>query len=219
MIIRWSTNFSVLILSFLLSGCFSQNSIKVSKNESRISYDDISARYEHELELLRDIRSIPSSSNQSNKRAKLMSELHDEILLKHEEYNQTRKNKWLKFGSGQYENYPYHHYRVNLDTHVNNLENAGAKVYWKNEGLGRSIQDLMRELDNLKRYIVLHKEYNLERRMIEKKTMLALSNKQEAQKAKAKTKSKKAKAKNKKNNSGEQEESLFSRLKNKLSRK
>ena len=85
--------------------------------------------------------------------------------------------------------------------------------------MGRSIQDLMRELDNLKRYIVLHKEYNLERRMIEKKTMLALSNKQEAQKAKAKIKSKKAKAKNKKNNSGEQEESLFSRLKNKLSRK
>ncbi|HLB40453.1 MAG TPA: hypothetical protein VJJ83_01560 [Candidatus Babeliales bacterium] len=161
------------LTGLLLSGCGGQNSAgKLYREPARLLYDELTSRYEHELELL---QSIKSSNVDEKTRANLTQELQHEILLKHEEYNQDFANQWLPLGRNKYENYPYTNYREHLDQHIKALEKSSQAVYWKNEGLGRAMQDLLRSLDDLRRYIVLHKEYHLERRLLEKKAMLKLS--------------------------------------------
>jgi hypothetical protein len=192
--------FSFMLSSLLiLTGCFNKSSdIKVHRDQARIAYDDTTAKYAHELQLIGKIKALNSNSaghdsNSSNKldretsvsidtvsktenstqsREQLGQALHHEILLKHEEHNRDVERKWINFNSNKYENYPYMQYREDLDQQIQDLETIGSAVYWKHEGLGRSLQDLIQDLNNLRRYIILHKEYSLERRLLEKKAML-----------------------------------------------
>ncbi|HLB94268.1 MAG TPA: hypothetical protein VJJ81_03385 [Candidatus Babeliales bacterium] len=177
----------------ILTGCFNKiTDIKVHRDQARVAYDDTTAKYTRELQLISKIKAL-DNSNSSNKldrkdninidtmgnintstqsREQLGQALHHEILLKHEEHNRDVERQWLKFNSNKYENYPYMQYRADLDQQIQDLETIGSAVYWKHEGLGRSLQDLIQDLNELRRYIILHKEYSLERRLLEKKALL-----------------------------------------------
>ena len=169
----------------VLTGCFNKSSdIKFNRDQARVAYDDAAARYERELSLINQLK-VATDNNINNNldhnlgtsgnhklRQELSQKLQHEILLKHEEYNRDVERQWIKFNSNKYENYPYMHYREHLDQQIQDLEKVGSAVYWKHEGVGRSIQDLIHDLNDLRRYVVLHKEYNLERRLLEKKAML-----------------------------------------------
>lgn len=169
-----------LVISSLLflAGCFNRSSdIKVNRDQARVAYDDTSAKYAHELKLINKIKELSidtmsTAENSTQSREQLSQALHHEILLKHEEHNRDVERQWLKFNSNKYENYPYMQYREDLDQQIQELEKIGSAVYWKHAGLGRSLQDLIQDLNNLRRYIILHKEYSLERRLLEKKAML-----------------------------------------------
>lgn len=168
----------IISLVLILTGCFNKSTdIKVNRDQARVAYDDAAAKYAHELKLISKLKVLNSASNsdtESNRqlRDKLSQDLQHEILLKHEEYNRDIERQWIKFNNNKYENYPYMHYREHLDQQIQDLEKIGTAVYWKHEGLGRSIQDLISDLNDLRRYVILHKEYNLERRLLEKKAML-----------------------------------------------
>lgn len=186
--------FGLVISSLLfLAGCFNKSSdIKVHRDQARIAYDDTTAKYAHELKLISKIKALDHSASHGSSssgskldredniildtstqsREQLGQALHHEILLKHEEHNRNVEQQWIKFNSNKYENYPYMQYREDLDQQIQDLETIGSAVYWKHEGLGRSLQDLIQDLNNLRRYIILHKEYSLERRLLEKKAML-----------------------------------------------
>lgn len=170
----------IISLVLMLAGCFNKSTdIKLNRDQARVAYDDAAAKYQHELSLISKLKTINSTNSssadlESNRqiREKLGQDLHHEILLKHEEYNRDLERQWIKFNNNKYENYPYMHYREHLDQQIQDLEKIGAAVYWKHEGLGRSMQDLISDLNDLRRYVILHKEYNLERRLLEKKAML-----------------------------------------------
>lgn len=157
----------------ILTGCFNKSSdIKVHRDQARVAYDDTTAKYTREIQLISKIKALDNSNSSTQSREQLGQALHHEILLKHEEHNRDVERQWLKFNSNKYENYPYMQYRADLDQQIQDLETIGSAVYWKHEGLGRSLQDLIQDLNELRRYIILHKEYSLERRLLEKKALL-----------------------------------------------
>lgn len=176
-----SLKFSLLAisLSVLLAGCWHKTpDIKVQRDQARVAYDDASAKYAPELKLISKLKAISTadldsvdSTRYAIEREQLNQALHHEILLKHEEYNRDLERQWIKFNSNKYENYPYMHYREHLDQQIQDLEQIGSAVYWKHEGVGRSLQDLVRDLNDLRRYVILHKEYSLERRLLEKRAL------------------------------------------------
>lgn len=174
-------NLFLLLLIIALPNCLFRKSSR-NYDCARASYENVLYRYERDVAIFTAI----NKTNDREEKLRLAHELKDEILLKNEEYNNEQCGGW--FGSKNSEtNYPFTQYRAALDCSIDLLENTQGKLYWKQEGLGKDVQDLINSLDRLRKYIVLDEEYARERHMMERRKILEVE-KKEAKKKKAQVK-------------------------------
>jgi len=152
----------LLALLIFLPGCWFHRSSRKA-DCARAAYENVLHRYDHELKIFTKLY----KESEKEEKLHLERDLKDEILLRHEEFNDERCHKWF-VRRNAYANYPFSQYKQQLDCDINYLVRAKDQLYWKQEGLARSVQNLIEELDRLRRYIVLSREYAEERRMLER---------------------------------------------------
>ncbi len=158
----------LLLLATVLSGCWFRKSSR-KQDCARAAYENILYKYERDISLLEAMQ----QASDKETILRLGNELKDEILLKNEEFNDEQCSGW--FGKkNETANYPFTQYKINLDCNINLLERTKTSLYWKQEGLGKSIQDLIEQLDRLRKYVVLHQEYSHERNMLERRKILEI---------------------------------------------
>ncbi|MBT4855985.1 hypothetical protein HOM50_00045 [bacterium] len=158
----------------LLSGCVMQkdSADQSIQLDARQVYDNSRFEYERELVLFRELNETkdPVAAQTIEKKIK------DEVLLKNEQYNEEHKQQW--FGkrwvhSNSYENFPFIQYKKHLDLYIKKLDSVRDKMYWKSEGVGYLISQLVKELESVRRYIVTNPNYQREHRMIEQQKLQA----------------------------------------------
>lgn len=149
---------------------------------ARAAYENILYKYEREMDLFEGMQ----KAGTREEKLRLEHEFKDEILLKNEEYNKEHSGFFSR--KNEIANYPFTQYKQALDCSVDLLENSKAQLYWKQEGLGKSFQDLVNTLDQMRKYIVLSKEYSDERRMIERRKIMDVEKKDDKKIANASTK-------------------------------
>jgi len=171
----------LLFLVTILPNCIFRKSSR-KYDCARAAYENVLYKYERDLSIF---TSIQKASNREEK-LRLAHELKDEVLLKNEEYNNEQCSTWFGKKSDA-ANYPFTQYRAGLDCNINLLENTQGNLYWKQEGLGKDVQDLINSLDRLRKYIVLDEEYARERHMMERLKILEVE-KKELKKKKAQAK-------------------------------
>jgi hypothetical protein len=174
-----------LSLILFLPSCIFKKSTR-TYDCARAAYENVLYKYDREAAIF---EAMQKAGNRED-RLRFARELKDEVLLKNEEFNDEKKG-WFNRQS-KIANYPFTQYKMNLDANINLLENSKHKLYWKQEGLGKSVQNLINVLDNLRRHIVLHVEYSRERKMLERRKILEV---EKAETKKDKIKAKKAKNK------------------------
>ncbi len=163
------------MLLIFLPNCIFQKSSR-QYDCARAAYENVLYKYERELALLVKIQ----TSNDREEKLSFGHDLNDEILLKNEEYNNEHSSFFAR--KNEVANYPFTQYKKDLDCHIDLLEKTKGKLYWKQEGLGKSFQDLINNLDQLRRYIVLCPEYSQERRMLERRKILEVEQKEQTKK-------------------------------------
>lgn len=144
---------------------------------ARAAYENVLYRYDRELEILAKMDRQPDNEH----RLRLNRELKEEILLKNEEFSDEFWG-WRKHAAVERKNYPYMQYKDKLDHDITLLEAAKAKLYWKQDGLGKSVQGLIEQMDQLRRYVVLHVEYERERKLMEQRKNLQLAAQKDSKK-------------------------------------
>ena len=145
---------------------------------ARAAYENVLYKYDRDVEIFSKISKV----GDKEEKLRLARELKDEILLKNEEFNDEKRG-WFNKKSDT-ENYPFMQYKMNLDNNISLLGRSKDKLYWKQEGLGKSVQELINKLDRLRKYIVLSSEYSRERKMLERRKILIVEQ-AETKKAKA----------------------------------
>lgn len=176
--------FFLMLLVVVLPNCIFRKSSR-KFDCARATYENVLYKYDRELQIFNKM----DNCKDKEESLRLGHELKDDILLKNEEFNDERCHKWFK-QNDQYANYPFTQYKLQLDCDIDVLEQAKNQLYWKQEGLGKSVQDLINQLDRLRRYIVLSADYSQERRMMERRKILELE-KTESQKQVVRKKRKK----------------------------
>jgi hypothetical protein len=158
-------SFYLLILLAFLPNCIFRKSSR-QYDCARAAYENVLYKYE------RDVHVFDAMQNSKDRAShmRLAQELKDEILLKNEEYNAERKH-WFRH-KHESSNYPFTQYKMGLDCNIELLEKTKAQLYWKQEGLAKSVQDLINTLDSMRKYIVLDSEYARERNMMERRKIL-----------------------------------------------
>ncbi len=164
-----------LMLMFL-PGCLFRSSTH-NYDCARAAYENVLYRYDRELELLDKIE----DGLQVEHKGRLNRELKEEILLKNEEFNDDFWGLRKKM-AGDSRNYPYMRYKDKLDHDITLLESAKVKLYWKQDGLGKSVQILIDRMDRLRKYVVLHVEYERERKLMEQRKNMQIAAKKIAHK-------------------------------------
>ncbi len=169
----------LLALLIVLPNCIFKKSSR-NYDCARAAYENILFKYERDMALFESI----NKAKEREEKLRLAHELRDEILLKNEEYNDEHSGLFDR--KNEHANYPFTQYKKALDCNINLLEKTKTQLYWKQEGLGKSFQDLINTLDQLRKYVVLHEEYSRERNMMERRKILAVEKKEHAQKEQAK---------------------------------
>ena len=150
----------------LAPGCAMKKSSDQSVQlDARQMYDNVRYEYERELVLFRELGQASDAA-----RPKIVKKINDEILLKNEQYNDDHRQQWFAkrwLLSNNHENYPYIQYKEHLDSYVYRLEHSREKLYWKTEGVGYLIEQLVKELEKMRRYVITSNQYQRELRMIE----------------------------------------------------
>ncbi|OGB97889.1 hypothetical protein A3F06_04475 [candidate division TM6 bacterium RIFCSPHIGHO2_12_FULL_36_22] len=158
--------------TIIISGCIPQRGTDQSKQlDARQMYDNARYEYERELVLFRELQHA-----QGDAAITLDKKIKDEVLLKNEQYNDEHQKQW--FGkrwlqSNKHENYPFIQYKKHLDSYIQQLEDARDKLYWKSEGVGYLIIQLIKELEQIRRYIITSNSYQREHHMIEQQKLQA----------------------------------------------
>lgn len=181
----------LLALIGFLPACMKQKSNDQSRQlDARQTYDNAHYEYERELSLFREM-----SKQDPFQRKETEKKLKDEVLLKNETYNDEHKNQWFGkrwLNGNSHENYPFIQYKKHLDGYIKRLDQARNSLYWKNEGVGYMIAQLVGDLEHIRKYIVTSPSYQREHRMIEEqKLQAAKAHREKLDTAKAK-KSKKS---------------------------
>lgn len=179
--INWKFAGSLVGLALLQVGCVFRSSTR-GYDCARAAYENVLYRYDRELEIL---AKIDQQSN-NEQRLRLNRELKEEILLKNEEFSDEFWG-WRKKAVTERKNYPYMQYKDKLDHDITLLEAAKNKLYWKQDGLGKSVQTLIDKMDQLRRYVVLHVEYERERKLMEQRKNLQLAAAKDVKKGVKKT--------------------------------
>lgn len=183
-------NSCLVVLLVLLPNCIFNRSSR-NYDCARAAYENVLFKYEREMAIFDSMQKTQERENKLH----LMHELKDEILLKNEEYNATHKDL---FGRQlDTANYPFIQYRMALDCDIQVLENARTKLYWKQEGLSKSFQDLIETLDQIRKYVVLNEEYIRERNMMERRKILVVEQQELEKQEQAKKQATKKSGKNK----------------------
>lgn len=146
---------------------------------ARAAYENILFKYERDMALFEKIQ----KTQEREDKLRLTQEFKDEVLLKNEEYNDAHKGLFSR--KNDIANYPFTQYKMSLDCDLNVLENSKTRLYWKQEGLGKSFQDLINTLDQIRRYIVLCEEYARERHMLERRKIMLVEKQEREQSAQA----------------------------------
>ena len=180
----------VLASAIVIPGCITKQGTDQSKQlDARQMYDNARYEYERELVLFRELQHAKGDAALS-----IDKKIKDEVLLKNEQYNDEHRQQW--FGkrwlqNNKHENFPYIQYKKHLDSYVDNLESARDKLYWKSEGVGYLITQLVKELEQIRRYIITSKPYQREHRLIEQQKLQAKVEAQVKKNAKKEKKKKK----------------------------
>jgi len=135
---------------------------------ARAAYENILFKYERDMALFEKIQSIL----EREEKLRLIHEFKDEILLKNESYNDEHQGLFTR--KNEIANYPFTQYKMALDCDIKVLEDTKTRLYWKQEGLGKSFQDLINTLDKMRKYVVLCEEYARERHMMERRKILVV---------------------------------------------
>lgn len=155
----------LLLLLIVLPNCIFNKSSR-NYDCARAAYENILFKYERDMALFEKIQNTTARED----KLQLVHELKDEILLKNEEYNDAHKGLFAR--KNEIANYPFTQYKLALDCDLKTLENAKTRLYWKQEGLGKSFQDLINTLDQIRKYVVLCEEYTRERHMMERRKIM-----------------------------------------------
>ncbi len=121
------------------------------------THDAIINAYAQELGMIKDI--------QANKNPETISkQLHELILVKHDQFNKTRRKKAVKFNP--YKNIPFIRYKTALDQAIFSLEKQRTllnKRYPKHMAqLNEHINTLLAQLETLNHQVIFFKEYHQE---------------------------------------------------------
>ena len=160
----------VLTSVMIVPGCIQQQSTDQAKQlDARQVYDNARYEYERELVLFRELQHAKGDAALT-----IANKFKDEVLLKNEQYNDEHSQQWFAkrwMQSNRHENYPFIQYKQHLDAHIQQLGSARNKLYWKSEGVGYLTTQLVKELEQIRRYVITSKSYQREHRMIEQQKL------------------------------------------------
>ena len=156
---------SGLVLLVFLPNCIFNKSSR-NYDCARAAYENILFKYERDMAIFDKIQ----VTQDREEKLRLVHEFKDEILLKNEEYNDAQQSLFSR--KNEMANYPFTQYKMALDCDINVLEKTKTHLYWKQEGLGKSFQDLINTLDQMRKYVVLCQEYARERHMMERRKIM-----------------------------------------------
>lgn len=168
-----------LLLLVVLPNCIFNKSSR-NYDCARAAYENILFKYERDMALFHKIQ----ITQDREEKLRLIHEFKDEILLKNEEYNDAHHGLFVR--KNEIANYPFTQYKMALDCDINVLEKTKTHLYWKQEGLGKSFQDLINTLDQIRKYVVLCEEYARERHMMERRKIMVVEKQEHENKIQSK---------------------------------